>query len=510
MEMIKVKVYRFQPQKDEQSHFETYEIEKKEKMKVLDVLNAINEEFDAQISYRSSCRAGQCGSCALKINGEAVLACKAEIKDGDVIEPLDFDVIKDLVVDRSPMDGRVKELELFIDECGTYQCPAVIKPEELENTKRLRSCIECLACLSVCPPLKDTEEFAGPYFMRYLGKFALDPRDCGDRAQSGFDEGIYCCTSCAKCVEVCPKEINTFGGAIEKLREIACKEGIGPLPPHKAVKELIIKTGRSVEPLGEGPMGDGLIKSLAKDNEIIKSINKNTDAEKPKIAFFTGCMIDYRLPKVGLALMDVLKKQGIEIEIPKEQVCCGSPMIRTGQTDIVEDLVKKNEEVFKDYDAIITVCAGCGATIKNDYPEYGVELNVIEISQFLADGLNTKDMKPLNMKVTYHDPCHLSRGQGIREEPREILNKIEGLEFVEMEEPDRCCGSGGGVRSGKPDLASKIGKRKADMINELDVDAVITICPFCEYHIRDSLKKEGLEVDVLNILMLLQMAYESP
>jgi fumarate reductase (CoM/CoB) subunit B len=146
--MIKVQVSRFDPQKDDNPHIETYEIDKKEKMKVLDALNDINEKYNAQISYRCSCRAGQCGSCALKVNGETVLACKAEIEDGDVIEPLDFDVIKDLVVERGPIDSRVKELNLFIEDCNVYTCPAVIDPEELENSKKLRSCIECLSCLS--------------------------------------------------------------------------------------------------------------------------------------------------------------------------------------------------------------------------------------------------------------------------------------------------------------------------------------------------------------------------
>ncbi|HTX61560.1 MAG TPA: fumarate reductase (CoM/CoB) subunit TfrB [Methanobacterium sp.] len=544
--MIEVQVLRFDPKKDAKSHLEKYKIEKKEKMKVLDALNEINENYNAQISYRCSCRAGQCGSCALKVNGKIALACKEEIEDGDIIEPLDFDVIKDLVVERSPIDRKVGDLKLYIDDCNVYTCPAVIKPEELENSKKLRSCIECLSCLSACPVLKETQEFAGPYFMRYLSKFALDPRDCADRAKTGLDEGLYCCTSCGRCVEVCPKEINTFGGAIEKLREISCQEGIGPLPPHKAVKDLIKKTGRSVEPLGEGEIGDGLIRYVAKhsaelgvevdshagmdeaslagdkidshhpaeeDSQDVKKLAKpavkDEIKDKPKIAFFTGCMIDYRLPEVGLALIEVLKKQGIDVIIPTGQVCCGSPMIRTGQTDIVEDLVMRNEEVFKDYDIILTVCAGCGATLKNDYPRYGVNLNVMEISEFLSRNLNTKDMEPLKLKVTYHDPCHLIRGQGIWEEPREILKKIDGLEFVEMEEPDRCCGSGGGVRAGKPELAAKMGKRKVDMIKDVDVDAVITICPFCEYHIRDSLKKEGSTVDVLNILKLLQMAYGS-
>jgi fumarate reductase (CoM/CoB) subunit B len=95
--MIKVNVLRQDPQKGEKPHLESYNVSKKDKMKILDALNYINNEYNANIAYRCSCRAGQCGSCALKMNGKVVLACKAEIEDNAVIEPLDFDVIKDLV-----------------------------------------------------------------------------------------------------------------------------------------------------------------------------------------------------------------------------------------------------------------------------------------------------------------------------------------------------------------------------------------------------------------------------
>lgn len=495
--MIEVKVLRYDPNKDEKPYYETYKVEKKEKMKVLDALNYINEKYNSNLAYRCSCRAGQCGSCALKVNGEVVLACKAEIEDNAVIEPLDFDVIKDLVVDRSPIENKIKEMNLFLNPEEIPQdseaCLMVLKPEEYSDSKKLRSCIECFSCLSACPIIKETSEYAGPYFMRYISKFALDPRDKEARAKLGVDEGLYCCTTCGKCKEICPKEISPVGGAIEKLREIACREGVGPLPPHREVKELISKTGRSVEPLGEG---------------FIKTVSGESKKEKPKIAFFTGCLVDYRQQEIGFALLKVLENNNVDVIVPEDQVCCGSPMIRTGQTDIVEQLVAKNKEIFEGYDTIITVCAGCGATLKNDYPKYGVKLNVVDISEFLADNLNTEDMKPLNMRVTYHDPCHLARGQGITEEPREILKKIKGLEFVEMEEPDQCCGAGGGVRSGKPEIAAALGKKKAEMIKKLNVDAVVTICPFCQINVEASLKEEGIDIPVLNILRLLEMAYE--
>jgi fumarate reductase (CoM/CoB) subunit B len=507
--MIKIKVLRFNPDTDTESHLETYQIEEKEKMKVLDALNLINETYNANLAFRSSCRAGQCGSCALKMNGKVVLACKAEIEDNAVIEPLDFPVMKDLIVDRSEIEEKAREMRLFLErtcesissEEGSSErtCPELLLPEDCADSKKIRSCIECFSCLSACPVIKESSEYVGPYFMRYLSKFALDPRDHGDRALEGLEEGLYCCTTCGKCAEVCPKELSLPGDAIEKLRALACKEDIGPLKPHKGIKKLISESGRSIEPLEEG-----FIKAVT------QTADKSQKDQDLKVAFFTGCLVDYRMQSIGFALLKVLEDNGIDVIVPEDQVCCGSPMIRTGQLDVVEQLVEQNKEVFKDYDTIITVCAGCGATLKKDYPKYGAEFNVMDISEFLVQNMDFTKLKPLNMRVTYHDPCHLVRGQGIQFEPREILNKIPGLEFVEMEEPDSCCGSGGGVKSGKPEIAASLGKKKAEMIKKLDVDAVISICPFCQIHIKDSLRKEGLEnIEVLNILELLERAYDN-
>ncbi|MDI9618971.1 fumarate reductase (CoM/CoB) subunit TfrB [Methanothermobacter sp.] len=483
-----VKVLRFEPGVDEKPHLESYDIPSKEKMKVLDALQLINKMYNANIAFRSSCRAGQCGSCAVKMNGEVVLACRAEVEDGAVIEPVDLPVIKDLMVDRSEIEDKVRAMGLYLQsETRGIQR---IKPEDYQDTKKLRGCIECFSCISSCPVIKESTEYAGPYFMRYISKFAFDPRDEAKRAAGAVKEGLYCCTTCGKCAEVCPKELNVPGDAIEKLRAMACREGAGPLDAHRKIKKLISETGRSVDRIKDG---------------FIESVARKPDS---RIGFFTGCLVDYRMPEVGMALLRVLREHGFEVDVPDGQVCCGSPMIRTGQLDIVEDLVEKNRRALEGYDTIITVCAGCGATLKKDYPRYGVELNVFDISEFLADRIDDIKMKPVNMRVTYHDPCHLLRGQGVKLEPRKILNSIPGLEFVEMEKQGQCCGSGGGVKSGKPEIAESLGRKKAEMIRKLNVDAVITICPFCQLHIKDSLEKEGLgDVKVMNILELLDMAY---
>ena len=331
--MIKVYVSRFNRESDSEPHLECYEIEKTPHMKVLDALQAINEKYDADISFQSSCRAGQCGSCGILFNGNGALACQKEIKDGAIVEPLNFPVIKDLIVDRSSIEAKVKQLELSL-HCD-HDCEGIdesISKSDSAETKKVRSCIECYSCLSSCPVVNiATEEFGGPYLMRYIRKFESDPRDKFDRLKEALDDGLYKCTSCGKCLAVCPKNINTFGDAIEKMRAIAVANGSGPLPEHVAFKENILETGRSVK------------------TDKTPFIEEATHKTGSKIAFFTGCMVDYKFPELGHALVKVLKENGIDIDVPEGQVCCGSPLLRTGQTDIVQELVDKNKEVFKDY-----------------------------------------------------------------------------------------------------------------------------------------------------------------
>ncbi|WP_409200711.1 fumarate reductase (CoM/CoB) subunit TfrB [Methanobrevibacter sp. DSM 116169] len=493
--MIKVYVSRFDKEKDEKPHLESYEIEKKPKMKVLDALNEINEKYDEDISFRSSCRAGQCGSCGIKYKGNGALACKKEIQDGAVIEPLDFPVIKDLVVDKSSVEEKVKDLNLYTQRKSEPTIETDFNNNDVTDTKKVRGCIECYSCLSTCPVVKHfSEEFSGPYFMRYLTKFGLDPREDDTRLNDLLKEGLYNCTSCGKCGAVCPKNINSFGDAIEKMRALACKNDLGPLPEQVNFETSIKKTGRSIAENGES---------------FIKSVNKDKDkSKKNKVALFTGCMVDNKLQHVGEALMDVLKVNDIEIDIPEGQVCCASPLLRTGQTEIVEDLVNKNKEIFKDYDTVITICAGCGATLKNDHPKFGSKLNVQDISEFLIDKLDTSKMKELNTNVTWHDPCHLSRSQGIKDEPREIIEKIPGVTLTEMQYPCQCCGAGGGIKSGRPEIALTLSKDKAEMIKQTGAESVITICPFCQYNLQDGLDAIDLEnVKAMNILELLQKAY---
>ena len=159
--------------------------------------------------------------------------------------------------------------------------------------------------------------------------------------------------------------------------------------------------------------------------------------------------------------------------------------------------------------AIVTVSNyGENLTQNNDELRYLQLEDIKDGMAALALSENSK-MKEVNMKVTYHDPCHLARGQGIKDQPREIIEQIPGVEFEEMLYPCQCCGAGGGIKSGRPEIAMELSKAKAEMIKDTNADAVITICPFCQRNIQDGLDDINEEnVNVIHILELLEKSYE--
>jgi fumarate reductase (CoM/CoB) subunit B len=456
MKDLTVTIKRFDPDKDKEPYFQTFTVKVNDGARVLHVLHAIHDTLDPTLSYRYSCAAGQCGSCAVRVNGDPVLACMEEAKDKSTIEPINLTVKKDLIADLLP---KLEQIASFLPKKET----SLPKKGDIDTIKPLRDCIECLCCLSVCPAV-DVTKFLGPTAMRQEMRLALDPRDSGDRISDAVRDGLFTCTSCQACWKVCPKEIEIPGKAIEKLRARANKRGF-TLPRHLEVAALIKETGRSVPRTAESFL------------EQVGDVLEPYGPVKATVGFFVGCMYNLRQQQSALDAMEVLKRNGIRVIIPKEQVCCGSPLIRTGQLDYLDTLKKRNIETFQSrgIDTVLTMCAGCGSTLKNDYE---TPFKVIDINELLTQHGIEQPAK-LDIKATYHDPCHLLRGQGVRDQPRELIRQV--VDIIEM--PSICCGSGGGVRSGIPEEAAALGKRRGEEIKKTGADVVITSCPFCEFHI---------------------------
>ena len=464
MKDLHVTVQRFDPKKDPTPHPEIYTVSVNEGARVLHVLHAIHDNIDPTLSYRYCCGSGQCGSCAVRVDGEPVLACMKEATDGITIAPLNLPVKKDLVVDLLPKIEAIASLNP-----SSGQEIRLPTKAEIDEIKPLRDCIGCLACVSVCPAM-DVTDFLGPTAMRQEMRLALDPRDSGDRVTDAVRDGLFTCTSCQACYTSCPKKIKIPGKAIEKLRALANTRGF-TLPRHQEVAALIKETGRSVTRI---------------EPTFMEQVNETIEpygSVKATVGFFVGCMYNMRLPKTALDAIEVLRRNGIRIIIPKEQVCCGSPLIRTGQLAFIDTLMKRNIDAFRQrgIGTVLTMCAGCGSTLKNDY---AAPFKVMDINEVLT----TYGIEPpahLPIKATYHDPCHLRRGQGIKNEPRQLIRQV--VDLVEM--PSICCGSGGGVKSGMPAEAAALGKRRSEEIKKTGVDIVISSCPFCEFHIASHTDK---------------------
>ena len=179
-----------------------------------------------------------------------------------------------------------------------------------------------------------------------------------------------------------------------------------------------------------------------------------------RVAFFSGCGMEFIYPRVGVRIAQFLAAHGIEVHFPKDQSCCGIPVISRGDRLTAKKMAVHNARVFQGYDTVVTGCATCGAFLKEYHrsfdsePEHGDLLaafsnSVVDLNQYFLDVIFNSEIrlsvrKPYGgMKVTWHDPCHLVRYQGIKDQPRKILKAASNMEYVEMPEADRCCGMGG-------------------------------------------------------------------
>jgi heterodisulfide reductase subunit D len=215
------------------------------------------------------------------------------------------------------------------------------------------------------------------------------------------------------------------------------------------------------------------------------------------------CTESYRRQEIAQATVKILNKANIKFTIlgTMEQ-CCGSPLLRTGQSDIVKQkLIPQNIDMIEKAGVteVVTACAGCHQTLTNDYPKVAGPLpfKVMHISQYinrliLEDILVLENKIDKEIKVTYHDPCHLGRHTGVFEAPRKVLTAIPGVVFSEMRRNrmgSRCCGAGGGFKIAFNDKATTIGSKRVLEAIETNAELIITTCPFCKTNLLDGAEK---------------------
>ena len=201
---VKLRVFRYTPNEDQEPRYETYEVPYKGGLTLLEALEYIYENYEP-IAFRRECRIFKCGSCAVMLNGKPVLACKKKIGEEELekeltVEPLKgFPVVKDLVVDYKPLIMKWMKLRPFIERHEPIKdIPCKVRPTQYLEQKDYMRCINCYACNTVCEPFLEGK-FAGPALMITLSRLALDDRDEADRVLEAISEGLHECTNCKKC-----------------------------------------------------------------------------------------------------------------------------------------------------------------------------------------------------------------------------------------------------------------------------------------------------------------------
>jgi len=253
---------------------------------------------------------------------------------------------------------------------------------------------------------------------------------------------------------------------------------------------------------------------------VLPEVTKAIGEERYRVGFFLGCAQSLLFAEQSAAALRVLARNGCTVITPKEVECCGMPAKGYGRMNLVEKQARHNIALFArcNVDRIITDCATCGSTLKEygslfaGNPEWAArarefQSKVRDISEFLMTIPLCKPAKRIDAKVTYHDPCHLRRGQQVWKEPRKLLSLIDGLEVVELPEADWCCGSAGSQLITHYDTSWKVLNRKLDNIQETQARILASGCPGCQMQLNTGLQRRGVPVRVVHPVTLLDEAY---
>jgi len=384
----------------------------------------------------------------------------------------------------------------------------------------LDSCTRCGECVKWCPTYAATDGKPGlaprdkilrwrQYMNKSYGIRAklFGPQEIPQSELEEFKDDVHSCTTCGICGTVCESGINTVE-LWEALRANLVKKGIGPYGKQNMFPKLI---GQYHNPY------------LLDQKDRLAWVPDDVKIEdKSDIVYFTGCTAGYKQLTLAFATSRVLNKLGIKFAmLGEDEWCCGSALIRTGQAHVNDmmplQVAKHNVEAImkKGAKKVLFACSGCFRAAKVDWPRLlGKKLpfEVIHITEFLADQIKQgkiKWEKSIDKTITYHDPCHLGRHVGVYDAPRYVLTHIPGVNFVEMErikEFQRCCGAGGGVKAGIPDLADSVAQSRVKDALETKADILSSACPFCKRNLMDGRDSMKADIDVEDVIELVAQA----
>ncbi len=388
----------------------------------------------------------------------------------------------------------------------------------VENLTRLKllafdACTHCNECLKWCPVLDitDDESLTAPEKIRIYGQLlrarhglvakVFGPPKVEPELLEKLKEGLYECTTCGRCGEVCEAGINTQE-LWPALRAKLVEMGIGPKGDQDQTVSIVSENRNPYE-----QPHDKRMDWLPADIKV---------ADAAEIGYYFGCSGAYVAQPMLIGAVRGLAATGTPFTILDDEWCCAFPLHIIGEKKLVEEFVRHNVEGFvaRGVKQLLVSCPCCTFMIKERWSEfYDNELpfEVHHITQFIAGKIKAGEFKisrPVTGRLTYHDPCYLSRGVRIIDEPRAIIAQIPEVDFVEMAETRelaKCCGAGGGIRRCNRELSIDMARALMRDAEAVGADKLVIDCPACFERLH--LAQEGMDTD-LEVVDLMQLVTE--
>lgn len=399
----------------------------------------------------------------------------------------------------------------------------------MNNAARIRSellkCSRCGKCLSVCPTYQlTTDEMRVARGRMALAEAVVDA-ELGYTAK--LKESIQSCLKCFRCSWACPSgvEVQTV---ITLLRQwMPRKYGLSLwnkfvfryVLPRRRLTDTLVRLASVFQVLIPGKKGmTRHLPLLFKGRRRIPHLPARTALERfgtekkahtNAVYLFTGCLMNYAYPEMIRSAVRSLNKLGYDVVVPRDQLCCGTPVLSLGDVEHAKRLAERNLSAFPGKAPIIVPCASCAKTLKDEYPALLGEKaepfsrRVTGFSEFVSPRLGGR-VTPLAAEAIYHDPCHLRYGRNIVDQPRDVLRKA--AQYVPSEGEDLCCGMGGLFSVHHYGMASRIAGKKVGVLQKAKGDIVVTECPGCILQLRDQLTQSGNNLPVRHIAEVVEEA----
>jgi len=417
----------------------------------------------------------------------------------------------------------------------------------------VQQCMHCGLCLPTCPTYDATLlERHSPRgriaLMRAIADGRLEPTRI-------FGEEMYYCLGCLACMTACPAGVN-YAELFEHARAEVERTGRLRNPKRDFIRWFAVKwlfsdlrrlrlLGRLLHVYQWRWLGIqsvlrrwGLLRLLPKrlreleamtpeiprrfSHQLIAEITPAKGSRRHVVALLTGCAQDLIFSDVNRDTAEVLAANGCEVYTPRRQHCCGSLHAHNGELDLARDLARRNIDQFPPewFAAIITNAGGCGSHLKHygrllaDDPAYRDRARLWDqkckdVHEWLMEiGFTPPRSGPLwPLVITYHESCHLSHGQRVVQQPRQLLRAIPGLKLVELPESNWCCGSAGIYNLTQPEMAGQLLERKLRHIQATGARVVATANPGCQLQLLNGARQHGLDIRVAHPVTLLAEAY---